>query len=63
MADEVVAFVDAAIRRLHLSRSDVPVVLAGSVLQHAPDVVLERITGRGACGRAPGEVTVLEAAR
>ena len=43
MADEVVAFIGAAIRRLHLTRSDVPVVLAGSVLQHSPEVVLERI--------------------
>ena len=43
MADEVIAFITAAIRRLHLTRADVPVVLAGSVLQHAPPAVVERI--------------------
>ena len=52
----------AAIRRLHLTRSDVPVVLAGSVLQHAPDRVIERITA-GVHAVAPrAQVSVLEIA-
>ncbi len=36
MADEVVAFATAAIRRLHLTRTDVPVVLAGPSCATAP---------------------------
>ena len=43
LADECVAYIRAAVRRLHLSRRDVPVVLAGTVLQHAPASVIERI--------------------
>ena len=59
MADEVVAFITAAIRRLHLTRTDVPVVLAGSVLQHAPGVIIERIR-TGVHAVAPrADVTVL----
>ncbi len=60
MADEVIAFITAAIRRLQLTRRDVPVVLAGSVLQHAPAVVVERIT-IGVHAVAPrATVTVLD---
>ena len=62
MADEVVAFITAAVRRLHMSRSDVPVVLAGSVLRHSPEVVLERIRA-GVAEIAPrASVTVLDTA-
>jgi N-acetylglucosamine kinase-like BadF-type ATPase len=55
MADEVVAFVSAAVRRLHISHLDVPVVLAGSVLQHAPPAVVARITA-GVRAVAPGAI-------
>jgi N-acetylglucosamine kinase-like BadF-type ATPase len=59
MADEVVAFITAAIRRLHLTRMDVPVVLAGSVLRHSPEVILARIRA-GVHHVAPrADVTVL----
>jgi len=62
MADEVVAFITAAVRRLHMSRSDVPVVLAGSVLRHSPEVVLERIRA-GVAEIAPrASMTVLDTA-
>jgi N-acetylglucosamine kinase-like BadF-type ATPase len=44
MADEVVANANAAIRRLHLTRRDVHVVLGGGVLRAADAKLLGRIT-------------------
>jgi len=43
MADEIVATANAAIRRLHLTRSDVDVVLGGGVLRAADERLLGRI--------------------
>jgi N-acetylglucosamine kinase-like BadF-type ATPase len=43
MADEIVATASAAIRRLHLTRSDVDVVLGGGVLRAADGKLLGRI--------------------
>lgn len=43
LADEAVAWAVAAIRRLHLARRDVPVVLAGGVFSTADVPFLERI--------------------
>jgi N-acetylglucosamine kinase-like BadF-type ATPase len=58
-ADEVVIMVGALIRRLHLTRSDVEVVLGGGVLQGSNGVVLDRVT-EGIVARAPGaQVSVL----
>ena len=42
-ADEVVSFVVAAIRRLHMTRVEVPVVLGGSVLVAMPERFIARI--------------------
>ncbi len=62
LADEIIAFVVAAVRRLHLLRAAVPVVLAGSVLQNAPAHVIERITA-GVHEVAPGaRISVLQTA-
>ena len=62
LADEVVAFVTAAIRRLRLARRDVPVVLGGTVMRHAPAAIVERIR-RGVTAMAPhARVSVLDAA-
>jgi N-acetylglucosamine kinase-like BadF-type ATPase len=52
MADEVVANATAAIRRLHLTRRDVHVVLGGGVLRAAGPDLLRRITD-GIRGIAP----------
>ena len=61
MADEIVANAGAAIRRLHLSRSDVHVVLGGGVLRAAGPDLLERIS-TGLRASAPrAEVRRLEA--
>jgi N-acetylglucosamine kinase-like BadF-type ATPase len=58
-ADEVVIMVSALIRRLHLSRSDVEVVLGGGTLQNSNGLVLDRVT-RGIVARTPGaRVSVL----
>src|SRR5438477_3956195 len=61
MADEIVANAGAAIRRLHLSRSDVHVVLGGGVLRAAGPDLLERVS-TGVRASAPrAEVRRLEA--
>jgi N-acetylglucosamine kinase-like BadF-type ATPase len=62
LADEIVAFVVAAIRRLHLTRSAVPVVLAGAVLQNAPAQVIDRITAGVHVVAPRARVTVLDTA-
>ncbi|HZU61745.1 MAG TPA: BadF/BadG/BcrA/BcrD ATPase family protein [Solirubrobacteraceae bacterium] len=43
LADEVVAFASAALRRLELTDEDPDVVLGGSLLRRAPDFALRRI--------------------
>ena len=58
-ADEVVTMVSALIRRLHLTRSDVDVILGGGTLQSGNGVVLDRVT-RGIAAHAPAaRVSVL----
>jgi N-acetylglucosamine kinase-like BadF-type ATPase len=42
-ADEVIAWAAAALRRLHLTRLDVPVVLGGGILAALPERFIERI--------------------
>jgi N-acetylglucosamine kinase-like BadF-type ATPase len=61
-ADEVVTMVSALVRRLHLSRSDVEVVLGGGTLQNSNGLVLDRVT-RGIVAQTPGaRVSVLRVA-
>ena len=61
-ADEVVIMVSALVRRLHLSRSDVEVVLGGGTLQNGNGQVLDRVT-RGIVARTPAaRVSVLRVA-
>jgi N-acetylglucosamine kinase-like BadF-type ATPase len=61
-ADEVVIMVGALVRRLHLSRSDVEVVLGGGTLQNGNGMVLDRVT-RGIVAHTPGaRVSVLRVA-
>ncbi|GAA0979935.1 N-acetylglucosamine kinase [Acrocarpospora macrocephala] len=58
-ADEVVTMVNALVRRLRLTRSDVEVVLGGGTLQSADGLPLDRVTD-GILARAPAaQVTVL----
>ena len=61
MADEIVANAGAAIRRLHLSRSDVHVVLGGGVLRAAGPDLLERISAGIRASAPRAEVRRLEA--
>jgi hypothetical protein len=51
-ADEVVTLASAALRRLHLTSCEVPVVLGGSVSAALPRRFIERI-GRGVRRTAP----------
>lgn len=61
-ADEVVIMVGALVRRLHLSRSDVEVVLGGGTLQNGNGMVLDRVTN-GIVAHTPGaRVSVLRVA-
>ncbi len=61
-ADEVVIMVGALVRRLHLSRSDVEVVLGGGTLQNGNGMVLDRVTA-GIVAHAPhARVSVLRVA-
>jgi N-acetylglucosamine kinase-like BadF-type ATPase len=61
-ADEVVLMVGALIRRLHLTRTDVEVVLGGGTLQNGYRVMLDRVTA-GIVARAPrAQVRVLAVA-
>jgi N-acetylglucosamine kinase-like BadF-type ATPase len=61
-ADEVVIMVGALIRRLHLARTDVEVVLGGGTLQNGDGVLLDRVTA-GILTRAPrAQVSVLTVA-
>ena len=57
-ADEVVALVAAASRRLRLTRQDVSVVLGGSVLCALPQPILDRI-GAGVRLTAPHATTTV----
>jgi N-acetylglucosamine kinase-like BadF-type ATPase len=58
-ADEVVTMVSALIRRLHLTRSDVDVILGGGTLQSGHTVVLDRVV-QGITAYAPAaRVSVL----
>lgn len=58
-ADEVVAMVAALLKRLHLSRAEVEVILGGSVLQSIDSAVVERIR-HSVTGTAPrAQVSVL----
>lgn len=58
-ADEVVVMVAALIRRLHLTRTDVEVVLGGGTLQNGSAVPLDRVTA-GILAHAPrAQVSVL----
>jgi N-acetylglucosamine kinase-like BadF-type ATPase len=61
-AEEVVIMVGALIRRLHLTRTDVEVVLGGGTLQNGNGVLLDRVTA-GILARAPrAQVSVLTVA-
>jgi N-acetylglucosamine kinase-like BadF-type ATPase len=61
-AEEVVVMVGALIRRLHLTRTDVEVVLGGGTLQNGNGVLLDRVTA-GILARAPrARVNVLAVA-
>lgn len=61
MVDEIVVTANAAIRRLRLTGSDVPVILGGSVLRNADARMLDRIR-EGIQAVAPhAEVSQLEA--
>ncbi|HEY6749512.1 MAG TPA: BadF/BadG/BcrA/BcrD ATPase family protein [Mycobacteriales bacterium] len=61
-ADEVAVMATALIRRLHLTRSDVEVILGGGTLQAADRAVVDRI-GTGVTAVAPrAQVGVLEVA-
>lgn len=61
-ADEVAVMATALIRRLHLTRSDVEVILGGGTLQAADRAVVDRI-GTGVTAVAPrAQVCVLEVA-
>jgi N-acetylglucosamine kinase-like BadF-type ATPase len=58
-ADEVVTMVGALIRRLHLGRADVEVVLGGSVLQSVDSRVVGRIRDGVVAAATQAQVTVL----
>jgi N-acetylglucosamine kinase-like BadF-type ATPase len=59
-ADEVAVMAGALIRRLHLVRSDVEVVLGGGTLQTGDAVVFERICERLAASAPSAQVSVLD---
>jgi N-acetylglucosamine kinase-like BadF-type ATPase len=58
-ADEVVSMAAALIRRLHLTRTDVEVVLGGSVLQSSDRTFVDRIGDGVHAVAADAQVTVL----
>jgi N-acetylglucosamine kinase-like BadF-type ATPase len=61
-ADEVAVMANALIRRLHLTRTDVEVILAGGALQNADRGLVDRVTV-GVTARAPrAQVRVLDVA-
>jgi N-acetylglucosamine kinase-like BadF-type ATPase len=59
-ADEVAVMAGALIRRLHLVRSDVEVVLGGGTLQTGDQLVFDRICNRVAEFAPAAQVSVLE---
>jgi len=61
MAHEVAANATAAIRRLHLTRTDVHVVLGGGVMRAAGDELLERIRAAIHAVAPDARITRLEA--
>jgi N-acetylglucosamine kinase-like BadF-type ATPase len=61
-ADEVVIMVGALVRRLHLSRSDVEVVLGGGTLQNGNGAVLDRVTSGIVAHTPAARVSVLRVA-
>ena len=61
-ADEVAIMASALIRRLHLVRTDVEVILGGGMLQSKHDVLLDRVTAR-VLEKAPlAQIRVLDVA-
>ena len=59
-ADEVAVMATALIRRLHLTRTDVEVVLGGGTLQAADGVLLDRVTAGVTAVAARAQVSVLD---
>lgn len=61
LGDEVVAWAEAMIRRLHVTRTDVPVVLSGGVFRASYQPFLTRIRSRIEAVAPAARVRVLEA--
>jgi N-acetylglucosamine kinase-like BadF-type ATPase len=61
LADECAAFAIASIRRLRLTRLEVPVVLAGSVARGAGDLLADRVARRVQAVARRAEISVLHA--
>jgi N-acetylglucosamine kinase-like BadF-type ATPase len=61
LADECAAFATASIRRLRLTRREVPVVLAGSVARGAGELLADRVTTRVRAVAPDAATTVLHA--
>jgi N-acetylglucosamine kinase-like BadF-type ATPase len=61
LADECAAFVTASIRRLRLTRLEVPVVLAGGVARGAGELLADRVATRVQAVAPRAEISVLHA--